>query len=118
MPEATALGAAFAAGLAVKFYERKEDIHEFLKNAGGHESFGPKMTKEVRARNHSRWKDAVQRAMDLERWGKSSEPEKPKELKQPRFRKVAGIKPEMKGLNLMLKMAEEPRPISGPEDFH
>lgn len=118
MPEATALGAAFAAGLAVGFYEKKEDIHEILKNAGGHESFGPKMTKEVRVRNHNRWKDATQRTLDLEGWGKPAEEEKPKPLKQARFRKVAGIKPEQKGLNLMLKMVEKPHPITGPEDFH
>jgi len=116
MPEATALGAAFAAGLAVKFYSSKEQIQDMLKTAGGHESFGPKITKEVRSREHARWKDALQRAMDLERWGKGDE-EKVKPLKAPRFRKVAGIKPEQEGLNLMLKMVEKPN-VTTHEEYH
>merc|ERR1719464_1306900 len=43
MPEATVLGAALAAGLAVGFYSNAEDVKGFLEKAGGHESFSPKM---------------------------------------------------------------------------
>merc|ERR1719464_2042933 len=43
MPEATVLGAAVAAGLAVGFYSSAEDVKGFLEKAGGHEGFSPQM---------------------------------------------------------------------------
>merc|ERR1740139_464868 len=59
MPEATAMGAAVAAGLAVGFYKKPEDVKEFLKTAGGHEGFKPNLDAATRAKDVAGWKDAV-----------------------------------------------------------
>jgi len=68
MPEATVLGAAFAAGLAVDFYHRVDEVKDMLGHAGGWESFPNKMNMSLRDKEYARWKDAVTRAMDLQRF--------------------------------------------------
>eukprot|EP00405_Crypthecodinium_cohnii_P009515 CAMPEP_0206440560 /NCGR_PEP_ID=MMETSP0324_2-20121206/12816_1 /ASSEMBLY_ACC=CAM_ASM_000836 /TAXON_ID=2866 /ORGANISM="Crypthecodinium cohnii, Strain Seligo" /LENGTH=1070 /DNA_ID=CAMNT_0053908269 /DNA_START=69 /DNA_END=3281 /DNA_ORIENTATION=- len=68
MPEATVLGAAFAAGLAVNFYQKVEEVKEMLVHAGGWESFPNQMSMTVRDREYARWRDAVTRAMDLQKF--------------------------------------------------
>jgi glycerol kinase len=65
MPEATVFGSALAAGLAVGFYKNVTDVKEFLAKAGGHETFVPKMSAEVRSAECARWNDAVRRTFDL-----------------------------------------------------
>jgi glycerol kinase len=65
MPEATVLGAALAAGLAVGFYANAQDVKEFLSVAGGHESFEPKMSAKTRTLEHGRWTDALKRSHGL-----------------------------------------------------
>jgi len=65
MPEATVLGAALAAGLAVKFYEKAEDVKGFLTQAGGHESFSPQTSAEDRSKAYAGWKQAVDRSFGL-----------------------------------------------------
>jgi len=65
MPEATVLGAAVAAGLAVNFYEKAEDVKGFLATAGGHESFNPVMAAADRTKAYARWSAAVERSMNL-----------------------------------------------------
>ena len=49
MPQATVLGAALAAGLAVGFYKEAAAAKGFLAQAGDHESFEPKMSAEDRS---------------------------------------------------------------------
>mmetsp|Transcript_92703 Transcript_92703/g.202920 ORF Transcript_92703/g.202920 Transcript_92703/m.202920 type:complete len:522 (+) Transcript_92703:126-1691(+) len=68
MPEATVLGAALAAGLAVGFYEKLTDIKEILRKAGGWESFKPSLNANDREIEHARWKDAVERSFGLQHW--------------------------------------------------
>jgi len=117
MPEATVLGAALAAGLAVGFYSDVKDIKEFLKTAGGHETFSSKLPPSARAKEHARWADAVQRAMDLERHGPQKEKgQEPKALKKPRFRKVSSLRPVQKGINLMLKVVSSPAEAEDSKD--
>merc|ERR1711957_44792 len=69
MPEATVLGAAVAAGLAVGFYKKVEDVKGFLKAAGGHEGFKPKLGEAARAKDVAGWRDAVQRTFGLDNAG-------------------------------------------------
>ncbi len=59
--ETTALGAAFLAGLAVGFWEGKEDIIKQLKID---REFHPKMTEEKRTELYSGWKRAVERSRE------------------------------------------------------
>merc|ERR1712032_444960 len=59
MPEATALGAAFAAGLSTGLWTRKEDIKTILADAGGHDAFAPTTDTAARKAAHARWEDAV-----------------------------------------------------------
>lgn len=109
MPEATVLGAALAAGLAVGFYAKAEDVKAMLKLSGGHETFAPKLKPSARFKEHARWKDAVERAFGLSKFGPQEEKtreERP--LRKPRFGKVANIKPEQKSLNLNLKVVKLP----------
>lgn len=56
MSEATALGAAFAAGLGVKFWEKPDDI---LSLSGGADIFTPNMTADDRTEALTNWKKAV-----------------------------------------------------------
>ena len=58
--ETTALGAAYLAGLAVGFWESKQDI---IKNFGIDRKFNPKMASEESARLYAGWQNAVQAAM-------------------------------------------------------
>ncbi len=61
--ETTALGAAYLAGLAVGFFESKEDIK---KKWICDREFSPKMDKEKREKNYKGWKKAVQRSFAWE----------------------------------------------------
>ncbi|MGL5693099.1 MAG: glycerol kinase GlpK [Peptostreptococcaceae bacterium] len=65
--ETTALGAAYLAGLAVGFYESKDDI----KNSWIIDrEFTPDMEDSNRSKLYKRWKKAVQRSLD---WAKEDE---------------------------------------------
>jgi len=109
MPEATVLGAALAAGLAVGFYTDAKEVKEFLKTAGGHESFQPAMRPATRSKEYARWKDAVGRAMDLQKFNPQYQVAKEdKPLRKPRFKKVDALKPVQKGINLVLKIVKLP----------
>ena len=59
--ETTALGAAYAAGLAVGFWEKVEDLRV---NWGKDKQWEPKMGEETRAKLYKGWKKAVTRAFD------------------------------------------------------
>ena len=59
--ETTALGAAYAAGLAVGFWK---DTDALVKNWKADKSWKPKMEKEHREHEYSRWKKAVKRSLD------------------------------------------------------
>merc|ERR1719329_1601775 len=59
MPEATALGAAFAAGLAVGFWKDSRDILHLLEKAGGADKFSARSTAEERTAANKRWQEAV-----------------------------------------------------------
>ncbi|MEA3327056.1 MAG: glycerol kinase GlpK [Chloroflexota bacterium] len=59
--ETTALGAAYAAGLAVGFWEEVEDLRE---NWGIDKEWHPKMDEEERAKIYKGWKKAVTRTFD------------------------------------------------------
>jgi len=66
MPEATALGAAFAAGLAVDVWKEPTDISTILERAGGADRFDPLMDTSGREAAQRRWQDAVQRSLGLD----------------------------------------------------
>jgi len=59
--ETTALGSAYAAGLAVGFWEEVEDLRE---NWGIDKEWHPKMGEEERAKLYKGWKKAVTRTFD------------------------------------------------------
>ena len=59
--ETTALGAAYAAGLAVGFYE---DIDDLRANWTVDRTWNPNMDEETRARLYKSWKKAVTRSFD------------------------------------------------------
>ncbi len=59
--ETTALGAAYAAGLAVGFYE---GIEELRRNWAVERSWEPRMDEELRTEYYRKWKKAVTRAFD------------------------------------------------------
>jgi len=59
--ETTALGAAYAAGLAVGFWEKVEDLRV---NWGKDKEWLPKMDPETRAKLYKGWKKAVTRTFD------------------------------------------------------
>jgi len=61
--ETTALGAAYLAGLAVGFWNSKEEIK---KTWAVDKEFNPIMSDEDRARLHNKWKKAVKRALEWE----------------------------------------------------
>lgn len=111
MPEATVLGAAVAAGLAVGFYEKVTDVKAMLKLAGGHQSFPSRMRPAERKAEHARWKDAVSRAYGLAKFQPPAEGTEKSEapLKKPKFRTVKSIKPDTKGLNLLLQVVKLPQ---------
>eukprot|EP00435_Cladocopium_sp_Y103_P056992 s280_g19.t1 len=114
MAEATALGAALAAGLSVGFYHNKESVKMMVEKAGGYETFTSTTTYAMRQKMQVRWKDALKRAFELAKFDpRYKEDEKPKLLKKPRFIKVSAIKPEEKGLNLQLKVVKLPEVVEG-----
>lgn len=55
--ETTALGAAMLAGLAVHFWNSKEEIQECMQNG---DVFYPEMDEETRNENYQGWKKAIQ----------------------------------------------------------
>jgi glycerol kinase len=59
--ETTALGAAYAAGLAVGFWE---DLDALRRNWGVDKVFEPGMAAEKRAALYAGWQKAVQRTLD------------------------------------------------------
>ena len=61
--ETTALGAAYLAGLAVGFWESKDEIS---KQWSLDREFSPSMAEEEREKKYRGWKKAVKRAMDWE----------------------------------------------------
>jgi glycerol kinase len=61
VPETTALGAAYAAGLAVGFWESEEDIRN---NWAMDKEWDPQMDPEERARLYRNWKKAVTKTFD------------------------------------------------------
>jgi len=118
MPEATALGAALAAGLGVGFYSKKEDVRAMIEKGGGHEAFKPKFSPAARKQVYFRWKDAVERSFKLDKFDPQKKvEEKPIAMKKPKFREVSSITPDQKGLNLQLKVVKLPEVVEG-EKFH
>lgn len=59
--ETTALGAAYAAGLAVGFWD---DLDELRKNWSGDHTWHPAMAPEVREKGYRGWKKAVERTFN------------------------------------------------------
>jgi glycerol kinase len=59
--ETTALGAAYAAGLAVGFWESRDELAERWSEDRRWE---PQMDTETREREYARWRKAVQRTLD------------------------------------------------------
>jgi glycerol kinase len=59
--ETTALGAAYAAGLAVGFWKSEDDIRE---NWAQDKQWDPSMDEDQRAREYKNWKKAVTRTFD------------------------------------------------------
>ena len=59
--ETTALGAAYAAGLAVGFWKNTDELRENW-NEGSH--WSPQWDDEAREQGYSQWKKAVQRTLD------------------------------------------------------
>ena len=59
--ETTALGASYAAGLAVGFWEKVDDLRE---NWGKDKEWHPKMDPETREKLYKGWKKAVTRSFD------------------------------------------------------
>jgi glycerol kinase len=63
MRETTALGAAYAAGLATGFYKNTEDL---TANWSIDRAFHPQTTPEARDQHYRKWKKAVTRSFDWE----------------------------------------------------
>jgi len=59
--ETTALGAAYAAGLAVGFWKSTEELRD---NWNESQRWQPRWSREQRDEGHERWKKAVQRTLD------------------------------------------------------
>eukprot|EP00439_Symbiodinium_sp_Y106_P046024 s1761_g5.t2 len=118
LAEATALGAALAAGLSVGFYQKKEVVKDIIEKAGGYEVFPASTTPAARRKMMQRWKDAVERSFDLAKFDpKRPDQAKPAVLKKPRFVKVSSVKPEQKGLNLQLKVVKLPEEVAS-DGYH
>jgi glycerol kinase len=60
--EATALGAAFLAGLSCGLWQNKAELQALLY-ASGHETFSPHMTEEQRKNHVRNWRKAVNRVL-------------------------------------------------------
>ena len=69
MTESTAFGAAYAAGLAIGFWDVKPSdqppIISLIESQPGSDIFMPQMTQEERNKIFARWSDAVERSFDL-----------------------------------------------------
>ncbi len=63
MVETTALGAAYAAGLAVGYWESFEDL---IHNWGIDKTWNPKLAEEKREKYHKGWKKAITRSLNWE----------------------------------------------------
>ncbi len=63
MVETTALGAAYAAGLAVGYWESFEDL---IDNWGIDKTWNPKLEEEKREKYHKGWKKAITRSLNWE----------------------------------------------------
>lgn len=63
MVETTALGAAYAAGLAVGYWESFEDL---IDNWGIDKTWNPKLAEEQREKYHKGWKKAIERSLNWE----------------------------------------------------
>merc|ERR1712203_1343667 len=61
MAESSALGAAFAAGLAVGFWQNPNEIRNMV-SALGYDTFKPKMGAAQRQEAHQRWQVAVRKS--------------------------------------------------------
>jgi glycerol kinase len=61
VPETTALGAAYAAGLGVGFWESTDDMRE---NWQEDKRWEPQWSDDQRAEGYARWKKAVERTLD------------------------------------------------------
>jgi glycerol kinase len=59
--ETTALGAAYAAGLAVGFWSKEQDLRA---NWGKDKEWTPQMDAGARAQSYASWKKAVTRTLD------------------------------------------------------
>jgi glycerol kinase len=59
--ETTALGAAYAAGLAVGFWGGQDELRERWAED---KRWEPQMDEDVREREYARWKKAVERSLD------------------------------------------------------
>jgi len=59
--ETTAMGAAFAAGLAVGVWKNQQEIRALWKES---ETFVPKMSQKTRQKNWTGWKKAITRSLD------------------------------------------------------
>jgi glycerol kinase len=75
MTESTAFGAAYAAGLAIGFWETKPSqnpIISLIESQPGADIFMPQMTLEERDKIFARWNDAVERSFDLAQFNNQS----------------------------------------------
>jgi glycerol kinase len=63
MIETTALGAAYAAGLAVGYWENFDDL---IANWGVDKTWIPKMDDTLREKNFKGWKKAIERSLNWE----------------------------------------------------
>ncbi len=61
VPESTALGAAYAAGLAVEYWENTDDLR---RNWGEDRTWEPSADDTLRTQNYRQWKKAVSRTFD------------------------------------------------------
>lgn len=66
--QTTALGAAYLAGLAVGFWESREELAAHWRSAARYE---PRMAESERERLYARWREAVERSR---RWANEPEP--------------------------------------------
>jgi glycerol kinase len=61
MTETTALGAAYAAGLAVGFWSGADDLHANWREG---KRWAPEWGEQERAAGYAGWRKAVQRTLD------------------------------------------------------
>lgn len=75
MTESTAFGAAYAAGLAIGFWDIKpseQPITSLIETQPGSDIFIPQMSHEQREKIFARWNDAVHRSFDLAKFNNQS----------------------------------------------